>query len=234
MRFPLGHHFFWHNNLSGDQTPNCFCEKWNKLWYLEELSDTVGFSLELGACYPFRGDWLREILATNSLLALSTATRWWTCLTNLVWNDKYMLWEWSENTFFFKQSRGEDNCLQEVFSNGSTFCELQPPGGGLGLHISWLCRQKLQERKKINCWPSADIIADFRGPGERLKNINNWALYISFLPFRSMTVWKASLKLVTASATFSTFDVVTLFHLHSSPGDQLPSTTFLFTSLTCQ
>ena len=159
--FPSRTSLFWHNNLSGDQTPNCFCEKWNKLWYLEELSDTVGFSLELGACYPFRGDWLREILATNSLLALSTATRWWTCLTNLVWNDKYMLWEWSENTFFFKQSRGEDNCLQEVFSNGSTFCERQPPGGGLGLHISRLCRQKLQERKKINCWPYIDIIVDY-------------------------------------------------------------------------
>ena len=34
--------------------------------------------------------------------------------------------------FFFKQSRGADNCLQEVFSNGFSFCERQPPGDQAG------------------------------------------------------------------------------------------------------
>ena len=235
MRFPLGHHFFWHNNLSGDQTPNCFsenetnCEIWKSwvtLWSFPWSWEPVILSEEIDSekssqpipsllCQPQQGG--------------EPVFRTWCEMTSICFENDPKI-HFSSNSLEVKIIASRKSlATAPLFANGN----LQEVGWASTL--VGFADKSCKNAKKL----TADLLLissliPSATKGERLNSISNWALHFSFLPFRSLTFWKASRKLVTASATFSTFDVVTLFHLHSSPGDQLPPTTFLFTSLTCQ
>ena len=160
MLFPLGHHFFGTSTFHETRHPFVF-RKMKQIVKSGRVEWHCGVFLGAGSLLSFprrltprnpRNQFPPCFVNRNKVVNLSykLGVKWQLYALSMIW--KYI---------FFKQSRGVDNCLQEVFSNGFSFCERQPPGGGLGLHISRLCRQKLQERKKINCWPSADIIVGY-------------------------------------------------------------------------
>ena len=232
MRFPLGHHFFGTTTFHETRHPIVFAENetnceiwksWVTLWSFPRSWEPVILSEEIDSekssqpipsllCQPQQGG--EPVLRT------------WCEMTSICFENDPKI-HFSSNSLEVKIIASRKSlATAPLFANGN----LQEVGWASTL--VGFADKSCKNAKKL----TADLLLissliSSATKGERLNSISNWALHFSFLPFRSLTVWKASRKLVTASATFSTFDVVTLFHLHSSPGDQLPPTTPFFSPL---